>query len=70
MIHDELESDRLLNQVYGRQVGPRWNQARFVTSGGTRVIEASPKTQVRGLLDKGRRWTKIGSNPTKVCKVA
>ena len=47
-------------------MGPRWNQADFVTSGGMRVIAASPKTPVRGLLAKGRGPTKMRSNPNGI----
>jgi hypothetical protein len=58
-IRDEFDTNALLAAVFGPQRGPRWNQADFITAGGVRVVAASPKTQIRGLLEQGRRPTKI-----------
>jgi hypothetical protein len=58
-IRDELDTNALLTAVFGPQRGPRWNQGDFITASGVRVVAASPKTQVRGLLEQGRRPSKI-----------
>lgn len=58
-IRDEMETNIMLKMIYGDMKGPKWNQDDFVTSTGTRVMAVSPKTQVRGLNDKGNRPTKI-----------
>jgi hypothetical protein len=70
MIRDELESNWHLNQVYGCQVGPRWNQADFVTCVGTWVIAVSPKTQVHGPWTRVGAGRSLGRSPTKVRQVA
>jgi hypothetical protein len=58
-IRDELETNALLTAVFGPQQGPRWNQGDFITASGVRVVAASPKTQIRGLLEHGQRLSKI-----------
>lgn len=58
-IRDEMETNALLKMVYGDMKGPKWNQDDFITSTGVRVLAVSPKTQVRGLNDRGNRPTKI-----------
>jgi len=58
-IRDEMDTNSLLKLVYGEMKGPKWNQDDFVTSTGVRVKAVSPKTQVRGLNDRGNRPTKI-----------
>lgn len=58
-IRDEMDTNMMLKIVYGEMKGPKWNQDDFVTSTGCRVKAVSPKTQVRGLNDRGNRPTKI-----------
>jgi predicted phage terminase large subunit-like protein len=58
-IRDEMDTNIMIKTIYGDMKGPKWNQDDFVTSNGTRVMAVSPKTQVRGLNDKGNRPTKI-----------
>jgi len=58
-IRDEMDTNSLLKLVYGDMKGPKWNQDDFVTSSGVRVKAVSPKTQIRGLNDRGNRPTKI-----------
>lgn len=58
-LRDELDQNERLKHVYGSQFGSKWNQADFITKRGCRVLAASPQTQVRGLLERGIRPTKI-----------
>ena len=58
-IRDELETNQPLIRVYGRQVGPLWNHGDIITCHGIRVKAASPGSQLRGILQKGSRLTKI-----------
>jgi len=65
-LRDELEFNTHLVEVFGNQTSDIWNQNNFVTtpdaySGvrGVRVKAASPGSQVRGLLDRGERVSKI-----------
>jgi hypothetical protein len=58
-LRDELDMNERLKHVYGPQAGEKWNQADFITKRGCRVLAASPQTQVRGLLERGARPSKI-----------
>jgi hypothetical protein len=58
-IRDELDLNEELKRVYGAMKSDKWNQGDFITSTGCRVLAASPKTQIRGVLERGSRPTKI-----------
>lgn len=58
-LRDELDMNEKIRYVYGDQKGEKWNQADFITKRGCRVLAASPQTQVRGLLERGARPSKI-----------
>lgn len=58
-IRDELEHNPRLLEVYGPQVGSLWNQAEFITASGVHVLAASRASQVRGLVARGARPTKV-----------
>lgn len=58
-IRDEFDQNSKLKRVFGYQRGEKWNQGDFITKSGCRVLAASPKTQIRGVLERGSRPTKI-----------
>lgn len=58
-IREELEENEYLLYVYGPQKGSTWNKGNFVTRNGVRVMAASRGQQIRGLLRKGARPTKV-----------
>jgi hypothetical protein len=58
-IRDEMDLNEKLKRVYGPMTGKVWNQADFTTKLGTRVMAASPQTQIRGILEREARPSKI-----------
>jgi len=58
-IRDEMDLNEDLKHVFGDMKGKVWNQADFTTRLGTRVMAASPQTQIRGILEREARPSKI-----------
>lgn len=58
-IREELEENELLLRVYGIQKGKTWNKGNIITRYGVRIMSASRGQQVRGLVRRGSRPTKV-----------